>query len=476
MAITKIYILALLISVCTFSSCALDKPNIIFILLDDLGKEWISCYGAEDIQTPHIDRLAESGIQFSNVYSMPQCTPSRVCFLTGQYPFRNGWVNHWDVPRWGLGYFDWKMNPSVGRIMKTAGYKTAIAGKWQINDFRIHPNALVKHGFDDFCMWTGGETDPSSEHHTIISDKRYWDPYIHTKDGSKSYPGKFGPDIYNQFILDFISNNKDNPFFIYYPMTLPHGPLVHTPLHMNAESKLDKHKAMVNYIDYLLGKVVTHLRDLQLSERTLIVFTSDNGTAGNISNNRNGMKVKGGKMKTTENGVNTPFIVSWPGHILDNQKSDALIDFSDLLPTFSELAGATLETGYTYDGISVVSTFLNPQTDTSRNWILAMGSHPAKGTVNGIENTHTFRDRVIRGKKYKLFIGVDGKPQKLIDLSKDISESNNLLQSRSHQNILDLFNEVLSDIPKKDNDPIYKRILNYPVYREGSIPSHIHKK
>ena len=161
-----------LISSLSFASFGnfLDKPNIIFILLDDLGKEWISCYGGENIETPHIDKLASSGIKFSNVYSMPQCTPSRVCFLTGQYPFRNGWVNHWDVPRWGLGYFDWKTNPSIARVMKSAGYKTAIAGKWQINDFRIHPDALIKHGFDDFCMWTGGETDLTSNEHSLKFD------------------------------------------------------------------------------------------------------------------------------------------------------------------------------------------------------------------------------------------------------------------------------------------------------------------
>ena len=115
------------------------RPNIIFILLDDLGKEWVSCYGAENIETPNVDALAASGIRFNNAYSMPQCTPSRATFLTGQYPFRNGWVNHWDVPRWGVGYFDWKKNPSIGRVMKAAGYATAAAGKWQINDFRIHP-------------------------------------------------------------------------------------------------------------------------------------------------------------------------------------------------------------------------------------------------------------------------------------------------------------------------------------------------
>ena len=93
-----------------------------------------------------------------------------------------------------------------------------------------------------------------SNEHSLKSDQRYWDPYIHTSKGSKTYKRQFGPDIYNSFILDFISKHKDQPFFIYYPMTLPHGPLVHTPLDMNASTKLEKHKAMVEYIDFLTGK------------------------------------------------------------------------------------------------------------------------------------------------------------------------------------------------------------------------------
>jgi len=134
-------------------------------MLDDLGKEWISCYGAEDIKTPNIDALAKTGMQFENAYSMPQCTPSRAALLTGQYPWRTGWVNHWDVPRWGVGYFDWKIrqNMTFARIMKRAGYATAAVGKWQINDFRVEPEAMKKHGFDDWCMWTGylyGLPDP----------------------------------------------------------------------------------------------------------------------------------------------------------------------------------------------------------------------------------------------------------------------------------------------------------------------------
>ncbi|MCK4921081.1 MAG: sulfatase-like hydrolase/transferase, partial [Bacteroidales bacterium] len=102
------------------------KPNIIFILADDMGKEWVSGYGADDIQTPNLDKMAETGMKFNNVYSMPQCTPSRVTLLTGQYPYNHGWINHFDVPRWGHGAkFDPAMNPTYAQFLRDAGYKTA---------------------------------------------------------------------------------------------------------------------------------------------------------------------------------------------------------------------------------------------------------------------------------------------------------------------------------------------------------------
>ncbi|MCP4642866.1 MAG: sulfatase-like hydrolase/transferase, partial [bacterium] len=143
----------------TGSARAASKPNILFILVDDLGKEWISCCGAQDIETPRIDALAADGIRFTNAYSMPQCTPTRATLLTGQYPWHHGWVNHWDVPRWGAGcHFDPKHNMTFARLLRDAGYATAAAGKWQINDFRVQPDAMDRHGFDDWCMWTGYET------------------------------------------------------------------------------------------------------------------------------------------------------------------------------------------------------------------------------------------------------------------------------------------------------------------------------
>ena len=179
-----------LVTFCCFFNISISfgqhvqKPNILLILADDLGKEWIGSYGAEDIKTPCLDQLAQTGLQFDNFYSTPQCTPSRVCLFTGQYPFHNGWVNHWDVPRWGGGaHFDWNENPSIARLMQTAGYKTVAAGKWQVNDFRVQPEAMIFHGFDNYCMWTGYEAgNPASA-------RRYWNPSIHTKTGSKTYDG-----------------------------------------------------------------------------------------------------------------------------------------------------------------------------------------------------------------------------------------------------------------------------------------------
>ncbi|MCA9072829.1 MAG: sulfatase-like hydrolase/transferase, partial [Planctomycetaceae bacterium] len=248
------------------------KPNILFIMVDDLGKEWISCYGADNIKTPHIDALAEGGMKFHNAWSMPQCTPTRATLLTGQYPWRTGWVNHWDVPRWGVGYFDWEKHTTFANVLKSAGYSTAIAGKWQINDFRVQPKALAEHGFNEWCMWTGYETGnpPSAE--------RYWDPYIHTNDGSRTYEGQFGPDIYTDFLIDFMERNQNSPMLLYFPMCLTHAPFVPTPDEPNASGNEDCFKAMVQYTDKLVGRLVQALEQLGIRDRTYVFFTTDNGT------------------------------------------------------------------------------------------------------------------------------------------------------------------------------------------------------
>ena len=438
----------------------ISRPNIIFILVDDLGKEWISSYGAEDIVTPNIDALAKAGTKFNNVYSMPQCTPTRISLLTGQYPFRHGWVNHWDVPRWGgRAHYDERVNPALGMEMKKAGYSTCIAGKWQIDDFRVEPDALEKSGFDAYCMWTGYEAGIPT------SAERYQDPYIYTNGESKTYEGKFGPDIFKDFIIDFLKEKKEKPMFIYYPMVLTHTPFVNTPDEI-AQDKLGKHKAMVRYADKITGEIVEALKKENLSENTIIVWTTDNGTTGSITGKYKGRSVKGGKTKTLETGICEPFIVSWPGHVTANKTSNALIDFTDIFPTFLDFAGTPLNgklsvnnNSFVIDGRSFKKVLLGESQKSEREWILGMGGmNNARLTENGVENQYKFRDRVLRNERFKLYIGTDRKQEKFFDLEVDPFEENNLLTvemtDEQKQNLNDL-NAVLNSFPKTDNDPKY---------------------
>jgi arylsulfatase A-like enzyme len=451
-----------------------SKPNIIFILIDDLGKEWVNCYGGEGVETPNVDALAASGMRFNNAYSMPQCTPSRACFITGQYPFRSGWVNHWDAPRWGGGYFDWTQNPSIARTMKAAGYATAVAGKWQLNDFRVQPDAMTQLGFDEYCMWTGYEGSPDKKH-SKASSQRYWNPHIHTKEGSKTYQGAFGPDIYHQFLLDFITEHKEQPFFIYYPMALTHGPLVHTPLDMNVSSKVDKHKAMVRYADHLLGKLIAHLDNEGLRDHTLVIWTTDNGSSRTLTNTMNGRTVTGGKSRTTENGVNAPFIVNWPGIVAEGKVSEALVDFTDMHPTFADFACATPDEAYRYDGVSLKDVFLGKAKESQRKWILSMGGSPARMTDQGVQNVYTFRDRVVRDARYKLFISPNRTPEKLVDLSQDPEEAHNLIGNPEYEDVLKRLTAVIGQLPEMDNDPKYEPLPANPWDKKSSKQADVHK-
>lgn len=434
------------------SSHAAQRPNLLLILVDDLGKEWLSCYGAQEIETPHIDALAEGGLVFENAYSMPQCTPSRVSLLTGQYPFRTGWVNHWDVPRWGVGYFDWQQNVSFPRALRDAGYATAAAGKWQINDFRLEPEAMRKHGFDDWCMWTGYETGNPP------SGKRYWDPYLNTPAGSRTDEGEFGPQVFTDFLTGFMEEHRDEPLFLYFPMALTHTPLINTPLDPQAEGKLARHKAMVRYMDHCVGQLVAKLEQLGIRERTLIVFTTDNGSTRSITGTRNGVEVAGAKAQKTEAGVCAPFIVNAPG-LVPPGKTDALTDFTDLAPTFCELAGAQMPDAVKRDGVSIAPLLRGQADDTPREWILAMGHGPAILDEQGVRGVEDFASRVIRNKRYKAWVNTERAIERLYDLQADPFEQHNLLPDAAdaHAVALNGFRRVVESLPAQDARPQYRK-------------------
>ncbi|MEM7366972.1 MAG: sulfatase-like hydrolase/transferase [Bacteroidota bacterium] len=438
------------------------RPNIVLIMVDDLGKEWVSAYGAEDISTPHIDALAQSGVRFNHFYVMPQCTPTRLSILTGQYPFRHGWVNHWDVPRWGgKAHFDERRNPSLGLELKKAGYNTCIAGKWQIDDFRVEPDALTRNGFDAYCMWTGYETGIPA------SAERYQEPYIFTKDGSKTYEGAFGPDVFTDYIISFIQEQqeKPDPFFIYYPMVLTHTPFVDTP-DEEAEDKLGKHKAMVRYTDKLTGKIVQALEEAKLRNNTLIIWMTDNGTSRAITGSYQGRQLQGAKMRMVEHGMSVPCIMSWPNRLAAATTSDALIDITDFFPTFLDLAGISPRKEWqvgdemqTIDGHSFKEVVMNRAPASNRSWIMSMGGgNHAQLSDKGVENKFRFRDRALRNLRYKLYIDTQGKAEKFFDMQEDPGEGVNLMDSLNTAERKENFEALLAPIatfPTQDNDPRY---------------------
>lgn len=379
----------------------MDRPNFLFIMADDLGKEWLSCYGSECHRTPHLDHLADQGMRFESFYVTPLCTPTRNMLLTGRYPFRTGWTVHHDAPRWGGQYFDWQREITFARVLRSAGYATAIAGKWQVNDLRTQPEALREHGFDEHCMWVGFETDnpPSAE--------RYWNPFIQENGRRGTREGAFGEDVFVEFLMDFMTRHKDRPFLAYYPMALPHTPFTTTPANRDTDLKgIPLFPGMVDYVDALVGRLVKHLDNLGIRGQTVIIFTADNGTVSGVKCGRRGQLVNGGKGTSLESGICTPLIASCPGRIPEGRVSEELLDISDVFPTLAELAGAQLPTGVTLDGRSFAALLSGRDANhVGREWIFSQ-----LGKV-----------RVVRDRRFKVFS--DGR---CYDLIADPQEKNDL--------------------------------------------------
>ena len=309
------------------------RPNVILMMADDFGYECLSCNGGSPYKTPVLDRLAAEGIQFTNCCAQPLCTPSRVKIMTGRYNFRN-------YLTFGILKND---ETTFGHVMNKAGYKTCIVGKWQLGRDR----KLINHfGFDEYCLWW---LENRGERYTNADKLMQNGKVLPKKDG------QYGPDVVSNFMLDFISRNKDEQFFCYYPMILTHSPFVTTPDSADPDCK-DKHKNfedMVAYTDKIVGKIVRHLKKLGLLENTVILFTGDNGTGRGIVSKLNGKVYPGAKGKmSSDAGPHVPFVAYWPAGGVKGAVLDDPIDFSDFLPTIAELGGAQLPQGVTIDGAS----------------------------------------------------------------------------------------------------------------------------
>jgi len=425
-------ILAVFTSAGSCSQKLVEKPNIVLIMADDMGYECLSCNGSLSYQTPNLDRMAEQGIRFTHCISQPLSTPSRLKMMTGKYNYRN------------YEYFGY-LNPNqktFGNYLKEAGYATCISGKWQLNGLSFNMpgnqdvNRPVHFGFDEYCLW--------QLNHPRASGERYANPLI-VQNGDKldAMENSYGPDIFCDFICDFIDRSSDKSFFIYYPMVLVHDPFVPTPDSpewTDPDKRYEKNnlhfKDMVEYTDKIIGKIESKLKQKGVLENTIFIFTGDNGTNVNITTRTKDGPLKGGKSFTTDAGCHVPLIASWPEFMKKGRVYEPLIEFSDFFPTLIEAAGVSTMIK-DIDGKSFLSV-LKGENITTRNTVF-VHYDPQWG------NTSKNRNRFTRTIDYKLYLG-----NRFYKLDSDPLELNPLIRfSQKEDSIRAELQKILHETEKE---------------------------
>ena len=380
-----------------------SKPNVIYILADDMGYGDLGCYGQEKIKTPNIDRLASEGMRFTQHYvGTPVCGPSRCNLLTGQHS------GHAYI-RGNYGLPDYKENvsetgsypipenmPTLGTLFKQAGYTTGAIGKWGIGNYD-NSGDPQKHGFDFF----NGYYDQRHAHNyytTHLWKNGKWDslnnPVIDVHPELKAenvkpedvaaYNGKeYSIDRMTANALDFINKNKDKPFFLYLPYTLPHAAFQIPPSGIERYRKLFDEKphlmmsayvptfypystyaAMISYLDEQVGMVEALIKKLKLDKNTIVIFCSDNGPAHTLGVNNNYFKssgiLRGAKEDLYEGGIREPFIVKWPGKVEAGKVNNYISATYDMMETFAALLHVKAPKN---DGLSILPTLLGNKAD-----------------------------------------------------------------------------------------------------------------
>ena len=354
-----------------FPAQANDQPNIILIMADDMGYEALSSNGSESCKSPNLDKLAAKGVRFTNCFSNPICTPSRIKLMTGQYNVRNyvkfGWLD--------------REQTTFAHQLKAAGYATAIAGKWQLGRDKDSPQHF---GFEQSCLWQHTRSGRSNEDGKNI-DRRFVNPQLEFNGVEKDFTnGEYGPQVCTDFICDFIDKNKKKPFLVYYPMILTHCPFDPTPDSTDWDPKRlgsttykgdrndpQRHfRDMVAYADKAVGQIVSQLGKSGVRDNTLIIFTGDNGTDTPIVTPWNGKKVVGGKGTMSDTGTRVPLIVNWPAGIRKaGRVVDDLVEFTDVFPTICEVTTAKLPKNHPGDGASIVPVLRNQAGARKKDWV-----------------------------------------------------------------------------------------------------------
>jgi len=331
------------------------RPNIVFILSDDYGLDGVGCYGSDrhKERTPNMDALAAGGIRFERCYSTPLCGPTRCLINTGRYGFRTGGLTN---PTAGQPVS--KDEYPLARILTEAGYDTCHAGKW-----RQMGETPADWGFGEYI------TDNTA-------GGWYWQK-SYTKNGQlvETPEEVYCPDVYHDFAVDFLRRHAPKgapsakPFYLYYASHLVHGPILRTPDSKPGEKDpATLYNDNIAYLDKQVGALVAEIDKLGLRENTLIVFSADNGTVNQPTSTIGGRKISGQKGTMLEGGARVPLIVNWKGVAPAGRVLKDLVDFSDVLPTFVEVAGAKLPQGVTLDGRSFAPQIRGQKGDP-REWI-----------------------------------------------------------------------------------------------------------
>ncbi len=406
-------------------------------MADDLGYETLGINGS-NYDTPVLDSLALNGINFTNAFSQPLCTPSRVKIMTG----KPNYINY--------EYFTF-LNPSektFGNLFKDSGYRTALVGKWQLNGVQFDLknnqdlNRPYNFGFDEYCLWWLNERGSRFANPNIIENGKKLQLNI----------DDYGPDIFTNYIINFIDKNKENPFFIYYPMALVHDPFQPTP---NSKDWIDQNKRqkgnkviyfseMVNYMDTVVGRIVNSLKKNNL-DNTILIFIGDNGTDNRVVTLNNGKKIRGAKGSTIKYSSNVPLIINWKKELKNNFQSDVLIDLTDFYSTFEDILDKKIKQSF---GKSLLPLILKK--DYEERKILITYYNPMWGN----SNPKIKRGVYAQTKKYKLY-----KNGKFYNYSNDLLERSPL---------------KFNDLSKKQKD-IYKKLLQ-SLDTIPSLPKYNHNK
>jgi len=429
------------------------KPNIVVILVDDLGFGDLSSHGATDLKSPHIDKLMSRGMRFDRFYAnCPVCSPTRAALLSGRYPDLvgvPGVIRTHIKNNWGFLAPHATLLPAM---LKRAGYHSAIVGKWHLG---MHsPSTPTERGFDHFHGFLGDMMDDYYHH------RRHGINYMRLGD-TEIDPEGHATDLFSQWAIDYLRGRatKEQPFFLYLAYNAPHTPIQPPAEWLEKVKRREpgisdrraKLVALIEHMDAGIGKVVDAIETLGISEETLIVFTSDNG--GQLNVGANNGPLRAGKQDMYEGGIREPMCAVWPGKIAPGSRSNRLAMTMDIFPTACELAG--VEIRQEIDGVSFAPTLLGknqPETDRFLFWVRREG-----GRYGGRAYY------AARHGDFKLVQNSPFEPLELYNLSDDPKEEKPL--EKKHPMYRKLFTALQGHVSKSGAVPWQK----YPVNLDNPL-------